>query len=98
MKTTVELPDGLVREIKLRAVHDGKKLKDIITDLLRKGLDGPEAARTEDRLTYLVRDERSGLPLIQCQHPARPGQELTAERIADILLEQEVGWQHEAGR
>ena|ERR1700676_1026896 len=38
MKTTLELPDDLVKEIKLRAVHEGKKLKDAVADLLRKGL------------------------------------------------------------
>src|SRR5882724_7863117 len=38
MKTTLELPDELVKEIKLRAVHEGKKLKDVVADLLRKGL------------------------------------------------------------
>jgi hypothetical protein len=38
MKTTLELPDDLIKEVKLRAVHDGKKLKDAVADLLRQGL------------------------------------------------------------
>ncbi len=38
MKTTLDLPDDLVKEIKLRAVHDGKKLKETAAELLRKGL------------------------------------------------------------
>jgi plasmid stability protein len=38
MKTTLELPDDLIKEIKLRAVHEGKKLKDAMADLLRTGL------------------------------------------------------------
>ena|ERR1700676_533795 len=38
MKTTFDLPPELVIEIKLLAVHEGKKLKDAVTDLLRKGL------------------------------------------------------------
>jgi plasmid stability protein len=38
MKTTMELPDDLVKEIKLRAVREGKKLKDAVAELLRKGL------------------------------------------------------------
>jgi hypothetical protein len=38
MKTTLDLPDELVKEVKLLAVHEGKKLKDAVTDLLRKGL------------------------------------------------------------
>jgi hypothetical protein len=38
MKTTVDLPAELIKEIKLLAVDEGKKLKDVLADLLRKGL------------------------------------------------------------
>jgi hypothetical protein len=38
MKTTLELPDGLMRRIKLRAVHRNRKLKDEIAQLLETGL------------------------------------------------------------
>jgi plasmid stability protein len=38
MKTTLELPDDLVKEIKILAVNEGKKLKDAVADLLRQGL------------------------------------------------------------
>ncbi len=38
MKTTLELPDGLMRRIKLRAVHRNRKLKDEIAQLLEMGL------------------------------------------------------------
>ena len=41
MKTTLDLPDDLVKEIKLRAVHEGKKLKDAMAELLRRGLSMP---------------------------------------------------------
>jgi hypothetical protein len=39
MKTTIDLPNDLVREIKLRAVNEGRKLKEVVTDLLRFGLE-----------------------------------------------------------
>lgn len=42
MKTTLELPDELVKEIKLLAVQEGKKLKDAVADLLRQGLAAPD--------------------------------------------------------
>lgn len=38
MKTTLELPDDLMRAVKIRAVHEDKKLKDTIAELLRKGM------------------------------------------------------------
>jgi hypothetical protein len=38
MKTTLDLPEALVKQVKLRALHEGQKLKDAVADLLRKGL------------------------------------------------------------
>lgn len=38
MKTTIDLPIDLVREIKIRAVNGGRNLKEVVTDLLRSGL------------------------------------------------------------
>ncbi len=38
MKTTLDLPDELMREVKIRAVYEHKKLKDTIAELLRKGI------------------------------------------------------------
>src|SRR5207237_405716 len=38
IKTTIVLPDALVKQVKLRAVREGRKLKEAVADLLRKGL------------------------------------------------------------
>jgi hypothetical protein len=38
MKTTLELPDGLMQRVKLRAVHRKQKLKDAIAQLLELGM------------------------------------------------------------
>ncbi len=38
MKTTLDLPDELMRKVKIRAVHEQKKLKDTIAELLQKGM------------------------------------------------------------
>jgi plasmid stability protein len=45
MKTTLDLPDELMREVKIRAVHEHKKLKDAIAELLRKGMAAGKARR-----------------------------------------------------
>ncbi len=37
-KTTLELPDELMRRVKLRAVHRAQKLKDTIAQLLEIGM------------------------------------------------------------
>src|ERR1700704_6222045 len=38
MKMTLELPDDLAKRVKLRAVHEDQKLKDMVAELLRRGL------------------------------------------------------------
>ena len=42
MKTTVELPDELLREAKASAARDGTSLKEVLTTALRKHLHGAE--------------------------------------------------------
>jgi plasmid stability protein len=44
METTLHLPDDLAREIELRALHQGRQMDDVVTELLRKGLSNGEAA------------------------------------------------------
>lgn len=101
MKTTVDLPDALVKQVKLRAVREGRKLKDAVADLLRKGLASPQSPPTPAptmKSPRIITDPETGLPLIVCQQAAAPDEEMTPERVADILLAQEVEWHHAAGR
>jgi hypothetical protein len=66
MKTTLELPDDLVREIELRAAHEGRVLNDVVAELLATGLGpGPGASSPQGRV--LSRN----LPLIKVR-PAQP--------------------------
>ena len=81
VKTTLDLPDDLVREVKIRAVNENRKLKDTIAALLRLGLSHQTRAQAGRR--------RVALPLVACAHPARPGEEMTPERVARVLLEDE---------
>jgi hypothetical protein len=84
MKTTLELPDELVRAVKILAVEEDRKLKDMIAELLRSGL-----AQKRGVLAAVPR-KRLKLPLIECAHEAPPGEELTPERLANVLLEEEA--------
>ena len=96
MKTTLDLPDALVKQVKLRALRDGRKLKDAVADLLRKGLAVDAAPAAE--APVIARDKKTGRPLIECKRAASPQDEMTPERVADLLLAQEAGWHHAAGR
>ncbi len=82
MKTTLDLPDDLMREVKIRAVMENRKLKEAIADLLRRGLSQPGGSRTKPA-------RRVTIPLVHCSHEARPGEEMTPERVAKVLLEAE---------
>jgi plasmid stability protein len=81
MKTTLDLPDDLMREVKIRAVRENRKLKEAVADLLRRGL---SQRRSEPKVRHRV-----ALPIVECAHEARPGEEMTPERVAGILLEEE---------
>lgn len=86
MKTTLDLPADLIREMKLRAAHEGRKLRDVATEIFRRGLlqAGPQGEAPRHRVK---------LPLIECRTAAK---ELTAEQVAEVLLKQEAEWSHEA--
>lgn len=80
---TLDLPDDVVRAVKIRAAEENRKLEDVIADLLRRGL-----AQEPPRVPAAVH-KRVKLPLVECAHEARPGEEMTPERVADVLLEEE---------
>jgi plasmid stability protein len=80
MKTTLDLPDDLMREVKIRAVKENRKLKDAVADLLRRGL-------SQRRPQPKVR-RRVALPIVECAR-GPSGEEMTPERVASILLEEE---------
>lgn len=83
MRTTVDLPDDLLRRVKARAALDGLKMKDLITRYLEQGLmqavhpPGPSQRRRSD---LPVARPATGHPL-----PA-----LTNEEIQRILEEEET--------
>ena len=97
MKISLDLPDALVKQVKAHARGAGWKLKDAIAELLRRGLAAqePEAG---GEAAAIGQSKVTGLPVIQCKHPAAPGEEMTPERVAAILLDQEVAWQRRTGR
>ena len=70
MKTTFDLPPELVREVKLRAVHEGRKLKDVAAELLRRGLSRSATPASRKQKPMIVRDAISGLPVIRSQRSA----------------------------
>ena len=95
MKTTLDLPDGVVKQVKLlparRAQAQGRGGRFAPQGLAADAAPAAEAA-------VIAKDKKTGLPLIECKQAASPQDEMTPERVADILLAQEAGWHHAAGR
>lgn len=81
MKTTLDLPDDLVRQLKLRAVLQGRTLKELTTELLRQALSAPapvERAQEPDEERLLVTSD--GLPVFRCR-PDAPATKMSVEEL-----------------
>lgn len=86
MKTTFDLPPNLVRELKLRAVHEGRKLKEVAADVLKRGLAAPETAAKPRPAKPKIEIQANGLPVVRCKANA-PAKRMTADEL--LALEQE---------
>ncbi len=78
MRTTLEIPDNLFKKAKLRAVHEGLALKDIVNRALERDL----ASTVDDVKTRRTRAERLFAALDQARNPQPVGR-LNREEIHD---------------
>lgn len=84
MKTTLDLPDELIREVKLRAVVQRRTVKDLVAEFLRQGLGmAPPVQATPPAADSLVQINASGLPVIQCRANA-PASRMSAEKLLQL--------------
>ncbi len=60
MKTTLELPDQLMKRIKMRAVERNQKLKDAVAQLLELGLSSASKEKVSVRSPRPVRLKKRG--------------------------------------
>jgi plasmid stability protein len=50
LKTTLELPDDLMRRLRVQAAESGRRLKDVVTELIERGLDASNDRQDSDPL------------------------------------------------
>ena len=87
MKTTLDLPDELIREVELRAVVQGRTVKDLVAEFLRQGLGMAPLGRAKKRpASSMVKSGENGLPVVQCTKNAPAARMGVAKLLA---LEQE---------
>ena len=98
MKTTIDLPDVLVKAARQRALHEGRTFRELVADYIRQGLNeqADREAAAGDQATA-VRIAADGMPLFPRQvgdspPPADLDALLALER--DALLDDDL---HRAG-
>jgi hypothetical protein len=80
MRTTIDIPDALGRQVKMRAAQEGRSLKTLITQAIEREL-GANAARTVPAAT-------PSLPVIRS---SRPGSlKITPAEISELLVREEA--------
>jgi len=84
MKTTIDLPAPLVRQMKMRAAREGRKLKDVAAEIFRAGLETPiKHDRTDTSSSY---DQSLEVPLFACETSKAKAPAMTVEEL--LRLEQ----------
>ncbi len=88
MKTTLDLPDEIVREMKLLAGMQGRTLRDLATEFLRQGL-GLSAPQQATQLPpdSPIQINENGFPVFRGGDDA-PAQHMTLEQL--LQLEQDA--------
>ena len=83
MRTTIDLPDLLFREVKTLAVQQGVTLKDLVASYIEAGLRGQSAAVPD------TPRQRPSLPVAIPRDPARPLTPALTNRELNALLDEE---------
>lgn len=88
MKTTLELPDELMRAIKVRAARSNRRLKDVVAELLEKGMSSPVTAPLSQGgaagAEQVEISSETGLPLIRSPVDA-PIARLSTEEVYALM-------------
>jgi plasmid stability protein len=80
MRTTLNLPDALMREVKIRAASSDRRLTDVLTELIRKGLEGEAPERTEGVTS------QADFPLVKAPRRSKPFQSNPGYLVAHEAL------------
>jgi hypothetical protein len=64
VKTTLDLPDHLMRQVKLRALQQGRPIKELVADYIRQGLHGSPVSPLQPA-ARVVELDAAGMPLFR---------------------------------
>ncbi len=81
MRTTLDLPDPLLRELKTRAARNGQSLKSLIHDLIQRAMTLPSIPPAQ----------QSGLPVLtRLQGQAQPVKAQSNAQLSDHTLHEDI--------
>ena len=83
MRTTLEIPDPLFREVKARAAQSGLKLKELLTRYIEAGLKSPHLQSPQ------LRPKRAPLPVLFEKTPGAPPTPALTNAELYAILDQE---------
>lgn len=84
MRTTIDLPDSLLRQAKARAALEGLTLKELITGYVVQGLQqGTMPREAQPR-------QRSAPPLIARSATGEPIPALSADEVAELEIQEDL--------
>ena len=87
MRTTIDLPDDLLRQVKARAALNGLKLKDLITHFVEQGLkQGSRPVVGDEPLPR----QRSPLPVIEKAATGKSIPALSRDELARIEEDEDL--------
>ncbi len=91
MKTTLDLPDELIREVKLRAVVQRRTVKDLVAEFLRQGLGLASLAPPQPPPAgSMVEIGPKGLPVIRCR-PKAPATRMSVKKLLQLEQAAQAG-------
>lgn len=85
MRTTIDLPDSLVRELKTRAAQNGQSLESLLNDLIQRAMRMPASPD-------LARQAFSGLPVLERLQgeAAKPGPAQSSKALENEGLQEDL--------
>ena len=81
MRTTLDLPDPLLRELKSRAARNGQSLKSLLNDLIQRAMTLPSIPPAQ----------QSSLPVLtRLQGQAQPVKAQSNAQLSDLTLQEDL--------
>jgi hypothetical protein len=63
MKTTIDIPDELIRAVKIRAAQQGRTVRELVSEYIASGLNTPPAQQQRDAVAFPVIPTAADAPI-----------------------------------